>query len=243
MAGEDIMTYSGAAAAAFAAAKDQAQLAAKNLFNQYYGSIPNFDMNAMFNEQSGSVNEDAIRQTTSSITPTGRGVLADISRAGAAEEADVISGMRARGFGGEIGGGLMAQRRGLAESMTGERAGAARTDLLRGLAEGLAPIGSSWTEMQQAMIQDQFQTELVKSLGFANTSNPVEETTGLANDSLGDVIPLTERGKYSKKGTPQGVNVPKAGEEKPGQVFRGAGGAEWIYRPQGPSGAGWYRKS
>ena len=240
---EDIVTYSGAAAVAFEAAKEQAQLAAKNLFNQYYGSIPNFDMNAMFNEQSGKINEDAIRQATSGIVGTGKGVLADIGRAGASEEANVVSEMRARGFGGDVGGGLMAQRRGLAEAMTGERTGAAQMDLLRGLAEGLAPIGSSWEEMQQAMIQDKYQTDLAKSLTFANTMEAAPESTTLANDSLGDVIPLSERGKYSKKGTPQGVNVPKPGEEKPGQVFKGTGGAEWIYRPQGPSGAGWYRKS
>jgi hypothetical protein len=248
VAGEDIATYSGTAAAAFEAAKEQAARQSKALFNQYYGSIPNFDSTTMtniFNAQSGTINEEAIAGLTSGIMSGGSGVMADISRAGAAEEAAAAQEMRSRGFGGDIGGGLMAQRRGLVETMTGQRAGTARNEFLNAFATGLSPITSSWEEMQQAMIQDQYDKNLVEAMGFAAGREPTAETAAATPPALetGSIVEARQRDEYTKKGTPKGEGIPKPGQEKPGQVFKGTGGATWVYRPQGPSGAGWYRKS
>jgi len=61
-----------------------------------------------------------------------------------------------------------------------------------------------------------------------------------SNSSAPDLMPPTNRGNYTEKGTPTGSNLPK--NPKAGVVFKGAGGVTFVYRTDGPSGKGWYKK-
>lgn len=54
------------------------------------------------------------------------------------------------------------------------------------------------------------------------------------------VVPVSSRGNYSVKGKPQGITIPKA--PIAGSVVRGERGVDFVYRPGGPKGPGYYKK-
>ena len=62
----------------------------------------------------------------------------------------------------------------------------------------------------------------------------------LRANSRGGIVKASSRGTYTSKVTPKGASVPK--DPKAGQSFKGAGGVVSVYRPEGPKGAGWYKK-
>ena len=54
---------------------------------------------------------------------------------------------------GEFGGGLLQQRRGLAESVASGKMGQAKGEFISALSQGLAPIGGAWQDLQAANAQ------------------------------------------------------------------------------------------
>lgn len=234
MAGEDLLTYSGAASVAYKDAVDAATRSAKALFNEYYGSVPDFDFGSIFNKETGDVSEDALKQVTSGLVSSGKGVLADIGRSGASAEADIGAEFRARGFAGGIGGGLAAQRRGLAETMAASQAGAAKKQFLGGIGEAISPVGASWQDLQAAMIQDQLAAGEAGATGFAATSASPQDAVAPSWSDASQYNPqeFTKRGQPGDKpGKPQNPNQVS--------VHRGPGGIVWLWRP---SKQGWFKK-
>lgn len=234
MAGEDLLTYSGAASVAYKDAVDAATRNAKALFNQYYGNVPDFDFGSVFNKETGEVSKNALNQFTSGLVSSGKGVFADIGRGGASAEADVASEFRARGFDGGIGGGLAAQRRGLVESMTAKQTGAAKSQFLAGIGEAVSPVGASWQDLQAAMIQDQLTAGEAGASGYASTSDvvPPASAPSWADASQYNPKDFTKRGQPGDKpGKPQNPNQVS--------VHRGPGGIVWLWRP---SQQGWFKK-
>ena len=55
------------------------------------------------------------------------------------------------------------------------------------------------------------------------------------------VIAAPARGAYTVKGTPKGITIPKA--PVAGSITQGKQGVDWVYRPGGPQGAGYYKKA
>ena len=54
------------------------------------------------------------------------------------------------------------------------------------------------------------------------------------------IVAAPNRGNYSVKGTPKGITIPKA--PVAGSVVKGAQGVDFVYRPGGAQGAGYYKK-
>lgn len=54
------------------------------------------------------------------------------------------------------------------------------------------------------------------------------------------IVATPSRGNYTVKGTPKGITLPKA--PTAGMVVQGKQGVDFVYRPGGPQGAGYYRK-
>ena len=54
-------------------------------------------------------------------------------------------------------------------------------------------------------------------------------------------IAVPSRGNYTVKGAPKGITIPKA--PTAGSVVTGNQGVDWVYRPGGPQGAGYYKKA
>ncbi|CAB4187660.1 hypothetical protein UFOVP1158_40 [uncultured Caudovirales phage] len=54
------------------------------------------------------------------------------------------------------------------------------------------------------------------------------------------IVARPDRGAYKIKGTPGGIKIPKA--PTAGLQVTGKQGVNWVYRPGGPSGAGFYKK-
>ena len=242
MAGEDVLTNAEIAAVAYKDAVDAAGRDIKGLFNQYFGNIPEFDINAIFSKATGEVDQNALKQLTSNLVAGGKGVFADISRAGATAEADVLAGDRARGFGGDIKSGLTAQRRGLAEAITGERTTGAKEQFLGGIGTSIGGLGESWRNLQTGMAEDAMSTAETTGTSYANESVVPPTTTPSATPSYtpGQQINAgAEVSAFTRKQDPRG-NKPT--NPKPREVFRGTGGVMFIYRPSGPNGPGWYRK-
>lgn len=167
MAGEDLLTYTGQAAIAYQDALNQARNTQNSLLRQYGFIAPNsaggysteaaqaaFDPNTLFDKATGGVDQAKLSQAMASIRTGGTGLLAQIGRAGAGEEAAAMQEVASRGFGGEIGGGLMQQRRQLAEAQTKGQLGQAKSEFISALGQGLAPIGSSYQQLQTAQAQD-----------------------------------------------------------------------------------------
>lgn len=167
MAGEDLLTYTGQAAIAYQDALNQARNTQNSLLRQYGFIAPNsaggysteaaqaaFDPNTLFDKATGGVDQAKLSQAMSSIRTGGTGLLAQIGRAGAGEEAAAMQEVASRGFGGEIGGGLMQQRRQLAEAQTKGQLGQAKSEFISALGQGLAPIGGAYQQLQTAQAQD-----------------------------------------------------------------------------------------
>jgi hypothetical protein len=171
VAGEDLLTYSGQAAIAYQDALNQAKNMQNALLRQYGFVAPDasgnysvegaqsaFDPNTLFDKATGGIDQARLSQLVGGLGVGGTGRLADISRAGASSEAEAVMEVRQR-LGEGIGGGLMSQRRGLAEAMTAGQIGQAKSEFLAGLGEAMSPIGGAFQSLRIAEAQDKLAME------------------------------------------------------------------------------------
>lgn len=252
MAGEDILSYSGQAAIAYQDALTQARNAQNALLRQYGFTAPNasgvysvegaqgaFDPNTLFDKTTGGIDKNKLQQLAGSLQIGGTGALANIISRGTSAEAEVAGEMRQRGLGGEIGGGLGAQRRKLVESQTGGELAAGKEKFLAGIGEALSPIGSAWQGMQNAQAMD----EAARQAAIAAQSTiPAQiDLSGLVDTSTPTTSPVSSgySSDYTRLGTPGGT---APSNPRGGQLYTGPGGVTWQYRINGPSGRGWYKK-
>lgn len=241
MAGENLMDYAGQAALAYSDALKQAQNTSNALMRQYGFVAPNatgdytvegaqgaFNPNTLFNATTGGLDQAKFDEALKNLSTGGTGILADITRSGATGEAEALQEVQGR-LGEGIGGGLIGQRRQLAESMTSGQLGTAKGEFISSLAGGLAPIGGAWQGLQTAKAQ----TEL------ANLQNQAAAGSIVAPETSTVAPAPTAATGYATKGTPGGKapNNPRGGT-----LYRGPGGVEWQYRINGPTGKGWYKK-
>jgi len=258
MASVDLTTAAGQAAVAYQDALNQARNMQNMLLRQYGFTAPAvgggysvesaqraFDPNVLFDKATGGIDAARVQELAGSLQAGGTGLLADISRGGAAAEAEAALGARAAGI---SGGGLAAQRRRLAEAQTGEQLGEARQQFLASFGEAMAPIGGAYQGLQIAQAQAKAQEEAARAAAATLPQTPEEEAIAESAttqapifrgaNQAGGILSPGSRGNYKIKGQPRG----KVPAKKPGQTFTGKGGVNWVYRPQGPSGAGWYKK-
>ena len=195
MAGEDLLTYTGQATIAYQDALNQARNTQNALLRQYGFIAPNstggysteaaqaaFDPNSLFDKATGGVDQAKLAQAMSSIGIGGGGLLGQIGSAGAGAEAEAIQEAASRGFGGEIGGGLMNQRRQLAEAQTRGQLGQAKNEFISALGQSLSPIGTSYQQLQTAQSMDtadRLAAEAAKN-SIVNASMPTEAPAGSA---------------------------------------------------------------
>ncbi len=260
MAGEDLLTYSGQAAIAYQDALNQAKNMQNALLRQYGFVAPDasgnysvegaqsaFDPNTLFDKATGGIDQAKLSQLVGGLGVGGTGRIADISRAGASSEAEAAMEVRQR-LGEGIGGGLMSQRRGLAEAMTAGQVGAAKSEFLAGLGEAMSPIGGAFQSLRIAEAQDKLAMEEAAAIQAGLPTMPAEETvtpeaaTPSALDKVftsGGILPSASRGAYNASWK-KTENTPK--NPKPGQAFVTKSGDRIIYRTAGPKGAGWYKK-
>lgn len=241
MAGENLMDYAGQAAIAYQDALNQARNTSNALMRQYGFVAPSatgdytteaaqsaFDPNTLFSAATGGIDQAKFAEALKGLSAGGTGILADISRAGATGEAEALQEVQGR-LGEGIGGGLIGQRRQLAETMTSGQLGGAKSEFISSLAGGLAPIGSAYQGLQTAKAQ----TELANLQNQAAAGSIVAPETSMVAPA-----PTVETG-YATKGTPGG-SAPTS--PRGGTLYRGPGGVQWQYRIKGPSGKGWYKK-
>jgi len=197
VAGEDLLTYSGQAAIAYQDALNQARNAQNALLRQYGFTAPDasgaytiegaqsaFDPNTLFDKATGGIDKTKLENLAKSLQVGGTGRLADISRAGASSEAEAVMEVRQR-LGEGIGGGLMAQRRGLAESMTAGQVGQAKSEFLAGISGALAPIGGAWQDIKTAEAMDRAIIEEQDIIRAGLYTPPVETETPADKPTLG----------------------------------------------------------
>jgi hypothetical protein len=263
----DLTSSAASAAVAYQDALNQARNTQNALLRQYGFTAPGvggeysvegaqaaFDPNTLFDKATGGINQARLQELTSSLRTGSTGLLSDITRGGATAEAEAIMGARAAGIGR---GGLAAQRRALAEAQTAGQLGEARGQFLAGLGEAMSPIGGAFQQLQIAEAQAKAQEEAAKAAAstipqtaeeaaMAAEAGDMMQTAGGATSVMpnkpntkGGILGSGSRGNYKVKTQPKG-NVPK--NPKPGQTFQGKGGVTAVFRPQGPSGAGWYKK-
>jgi len=163
--GDNLLNYSGQANIAYTDALNQARNTQNSLFRQYgytsadadgsysvEGAQKAFDPNNLFDAASGKVDEARVRSLSANMRIGSKGVLADTVQAGASGEANAVSELSSRGIGGGmgVGGGLLAQRRNLAEAQASGALGAVKEQFLGGIAGALAPIGGAWQQKEAA---------------------------------------------------------------------------------------------
>jgi hypothetical protein len=249
----DLLTNTGQAAIAYQDALNQARNAQNALFAQYGYTMPNasggydsksageaFDPNVLYDKSTGKVDEDNLKRMFGQMQMGGSGLLADITRGGASAESGAVGELQSRGLGGDIGGGLIGQRRQLAESQTAGQMGAAKNQFVAGIGQAQSGIGGAWQTLQTGMAQDKVDEAAAIALrdSASNTVTPatsVSPETGAASTTA----PATPTGPYSVLGTPGGKDVPKS--PRGGQSYTGPGGVKWKYRFNGPTGKGWYK--
>jgi len=262
MASIDLTTNAGQATVAYQDALNQAKNAQNALLRQYGFTMPGaggaysveaaqsaFDPNMLFNTGTGQIDQGMIQRLAGSLQAGTTGILSDITRGGGAAEAEALAAGRASGI---AGGGLMAQRRALAESQTATQTGQAKSEFLAGVGQALSPIGSAFQQIAIGTAQDKAADEAAAAAAATTPTMPtfVDETVPAAESPVtnqifgkpntkGGILPSGSRGNYQTKTQPKG-NVPK--NPKPGQTFTGKQGVPVVYRPQGPQGAGWYKK-
>jgi len=248
----DFLSGSSQAAIDYRNALNQSKNTINSLFRSYGFTMPNasggydvntaqgaFDPNKLFNTTTGAIDNDAVRAMAGSMSYDGTGRLADIARAGAGDEANVLLGLKQSG----LKGGLASQRRGLAEQMAAKQMGGAKEEFLLGVAGAYNPLGDAYQTANAAMIADNAAAEKAAAEAAATPvyQDPAAAApaTGFQGYKAGDIVPTNNRGNYSVRGTPGGHSG-KPG--KPGEVFVGKQGVTWVYRPSGPNGPGWYKK-
>jgi hypothetical protein len=259
MASIDLTSSAASAAVAYQDALNQARNTQNALLRQYGFTAPGvggeysvegaqraFDPNVLFDKATGGINQAKLQELAGSLRTGSTGLLSDIQRGGASAEAEAIMASRASGI---QGGGLAAQRRALVEAQTAGQLGQARSEFLAGLGEATAPIGGAFQSLQISEAQARAQQEAARASAATLPQTPEEEAAAEAATSTptsvfgganqaGGILPEANRGAFKTKGQPVG----KVPTKKPGQTFTGKGGVQWVYRPQGPAGAGWYKK-
>ena len=198
MAGEDLLTYTGQATIAYQDALNQARNTQNALLRQYGFIAPNstggysteaaqaaFDPNSLFDKATGGVDQAKLAQAMSSIGIGGGGLFGQIGSAGAGAEAEAIQEAASRGFGGEIGGGLMNQRRQLAEAQTRGQLSQAKNEFISALGQSLSPIGTSYQQLQtaQTMVTADRLAAVAAKNSIVNASMPTEAPAGSAASS------------------------------------------------------------
>ena len=246
----------GRAAVLYQDSLNNARNAQNSLFAQYGWTMPNssggydtqstgsaFDPNNLYDKSTGVLNQAKFNEFAGQMRIGGKGILSDVMRGGGSAEADAMAQNAATGTGQ---GGLANQRRMLAESQTEGQLNAAKSDYLSQFAQANQPIGGAYQGLQTAIVED----KVAKGIADATTTSaavtppvtapvaPVAPVVAPTTVNVTAIVPAAERGKYKKKGIPQGPDVPK--NPKPGQPYRGARGVNFVYRPQGPNGPGWY---
>jgi hypothetical protein len=190
-----------------------------------------FNPEALFDKSTGSLNEGALQEIIKNLSVGTTGAIADVRRGGASQEAEAVAESRARGLG--AGSGLASQRRRLAESMTGEAETGAKSQFVSALGQAYAPIGTAYQDLQTAQIQAQAGAE---AAGAVTDSGPNYDTP-LATTPVPQQQP--NRADYTVRGRPGGKPPAKPGVN---DIYRGPGGVQWMWRPKGPSGPGWYKQ-
>lgn len=203
MAGEDLVTYSGQAAIAYKDALNQANAMKNSLFRQFGFVAPNasgeysteaaqgaFDPNVLFKD--GQLDQNELRRLAGSLSMGGSGMLADITRKGASDEADIVAEARSRGFGGDIGGGLLNQRRALAESQTSGNLTGAKNQFISSLGDAFSPISGAYQNIEIAKAQDKYAQESAAAMKNGLSSS-VDLNAAMNAPAAGKVKP-TERG-------------------------------------------------
>jgi len=248
---EDLISNTGEAAIAYRDALTAARNTQNALLRQYGFTMPAagggysvesaqtaFDPNTLFDKATGGIDAAKVAALAGRVQIGGTGLLSDIQRGGASTEAEAVLGSRAAGI---AGGGLAAQRRALAEAQTAGQLGQAKQQFISSIAEGLAPVSGAYAGLEKAQAYDKFLAEQAAALrGTMPTvgESPVSESA-VPSEPKG-TISVGERAAYTKPGTPRGVSVPA--RPKPGQTVKGQAGVNWVYRPKGPKGPGWYKK-
>lgn len=262
---EDILTNTGMAAIAYRDALTAAKNTQNALLRQYGFTMPGaggqytvesaqsaFDPNTLFDQSTGGINQARLQELAGRVQVGGTGLLSDIMRGGGAAEAEQVMASRGRGI---AGGGLAAQRRALVEAQTSGQLGEAKQEFITGIGQALAPVSGAYSELEQARVRDRLLAEqaaaareTLPSVGTDIYQTMVEPSVEAPQASAvmpnkpnkaGGVLPPASRGNYKQKVQPKGA-VPK--NPKPGQTFQGKSGVTSVYRPQGPAGAGWYKK-
>jgi hypothetical protein len=163
----DLLTNTGQAAIAYQDALNQARNAQNALFAQYGYTMPNasggydsksageaFDPNSLYDKSTGKVDEARLTQMFGQLQMGGSGLLADITRGGASSEAEAVGELQSRGLGGDIGGGLVGQRRQLAESQAAGQIGTAKNQFVAGIGQAQSGIGGAYQTLQTGMAMD-----------------------------------------------------------------------------------------
>lgn len=266
MASIDLTSSAGQAAVAYQDALNQARNTQNALLRQYGFTMMGptgdysvetaqraFDPNVLFDRATGGIDQAKLAELAKGLTVGTGGLFGEIARGGASAEAEAALGARAAG----LRGGLAQQRRQLAEAQAAQQLTEAKGQALAGLGEAMAPIGGAFQRLQIAQAEAKAQEEAAKAAAgtipqtpeaqaMAEEASPAEATPSATTifrgqpNTRGGILPSGSRGNYKVKVQPKGSNLPK--NPKPGQTFTGKHGVNVVFRPQGPSGAGWYKK-
>jgi hypothetical protein len=219
MAGEDILTYTGQAAIAYQDALNQARNSQNMLLRQYgltgtdasgnytvEGAQAAFDPNTLIKDTNTGLDINKVTELAKGLRVGATGKLADIMSGGVSGEADVVGQARAAGFGeaSGIGGGIINQRRQLAESKAQQDLAAGKQEFLTAEANALAPIGEASSAFKQAQFKDVAATREANAQSsiwdrFLNT--PFAE----AQNNAGSVASNTPGPKQYQRRTINGV--------------------------------------
>jgi hypothetical protein len=181
------------------------------------------------------------------------GLFASTAQAGAAAEAQARAGVRGRGI---TGGGLAAQQERLAETMTQSEMGGVSGALFSDIMSRYKGLGKAYEDVRAGEVTDAAiiagqqvedtslygDVEPPPAVSDAPVAPPAASSGPMPTqpNSAGGILGSGSRGNYKVKGNPQGSNKPANPE--PGRMFQGAGGITWVYRSNGPTGKGWYKK-
>lgn len=185
------------------------------------------------NEGGVALGGEGLPSGTRISTGYGEGALSTIAKTQAGA---VYEGQQALGERGVGGGGTAAQAKLITQDQGALETQGAIQDFqgkvaAANLAEGAAKLDLATASADLATAQEE---ELPIGKPKAASLLP------LRANSKGGIVKAPSRGNYTSKVTPKGASVPK--DPKAGQSFKGAGGVVSVYRPEGPKGAGWYKK-
>lgn len=192
----DLLTNTGQAAIAYQDALNQARNAQNALFAQYGYTMPNasggydsksageaFDPNSLYDKSTGVLDQNRLTQMFGQLQMGGSGLLADITRGGASSEASAVGELQSRGLGGDIGGGLVGQRRQLAESQASGQLGAAKNQFIAGIGQAQSGIGGAYQNLQTGMAMDKVAAAEAEALraSAANVTTPADPASVAAS--------------------------------------------------------------